>query len=376
MGGLRVGERVFGLDVMRAMAGVMVMVSHTSHLVAGHWPHFPVVPSIDWVGVFFVLSGFLIGGLLLDASEKPGPASLRFLDFMQRRWLRTLPNYYLFLLLNILLVYLGTAPGMLSHRTVAYAVFMQNFHLPLDLFFWESWSLAVEEWFYLLFPLIVFGAVALFGLRGNMAFLLACGLFIALPVVARFSVAHHVLDGPTWSLWIQKLVITRLDAPGYGMLAAWLARGWPSAWKRACWPATVLGLFLLLTYCTRGYDAAPRFSTFGLESLEPFSVALLLPLLSGWRTGGVLQRPMHGLSLITYAIYMVHLPILYLFGDRVPDPVAWKCALHYALLLSATVGIAILVYRLWERPFMQLRAPFGQWLARQWAYSGTMDRRT
>ncbi|MBK6892203.1 MAG: acyltransferase [Flavobacteriales bacterium] len=161
MSGERVGGRIFGLDVMRAMAGVMVMLAHTSHLVADHWPRFPVVPSIDWVGVFFVLSGYLIGGMLLDASSKPGPAPLRFLDFMQRRWLRTLPNYYLFLLLNILLVSVGAAPGMLGHMTAAYAVFMQNFHLPLDLFFWESWSLAVEEWFYLLFPLIVFGTIAL-----------------------------------------------------------------------------------------------------------------------------------------------------------------------------------------------------------------------
>ena len=374
MSGLRAGGRVFGLDVMRAMAGVMVMLAHTSHLVAGHWPHFPAVPSIDWVGVFFVLSGFLIGGLLLDASAKPGPFSLRFWDFMQRRWLRTLPNYYLFLLLNILLVYVGAAPGMLSHMTAAYALFMQNFHLPLDLFFWESWSLAVEEWFYLLFPLLVFGSIALFGLRGRGAFLLACVLFIALPVAARFTLAHHVVDGTTWALWIHKLVITRLDAPGYGMLAAWLARGWPTAWRRARWPALIIGLFLLLTYCTRGYDAAPRFATFTLGSLEPFSVALLLPLLSGWRNGGVLQQPMRGLSLITYAIYMVHLPMLYLFGDRVPDPVAWKCALHYALLLSATVALASLVYRFWELPFMQLRAPLGRWLARKWAHTRTADR--
>ena len=136
----------------------------------------------------------------------------------------------------------------------------------------------------------------------------------------------------------------------------------------------IIGLFVLLTYCTRGYDAAPHFATFALGSLEPFSVALLLPLLSGWKKGGVFQQPMRGLSLITYAIYMVHLPMLYLFGELVPDPVAWKCALHYALLLSATVAIATLVYRLWERPFMQLRAPFGQWLARKWAHSGTTDR--
>lgn len=73
---------------------------------------------------------------------------------------------------------------MLSHATAAYAVFLQNFHVPLDLFFWESWLLAVEEWFYLLFPLIVIGLVGLVAVRGDRAYLAACAIFILLPIAA------------------------------------------------------------------------------------------------------------------------------------------------------------------------------------------------
>jgi peptidoglycan/LPS O-acetylase OafA/YrhL len=69
--------------------------------------------------------------------------------------LRTLPNNHLFLLLNIALVALGLAPGLLNANTAAYFVFLQNLWKQLGLFFWESWSLAVEEWFYLLFPPLV-----------------------------------------------------------------------------------------------------------------------------------------------------------------------------------------------------------------------------
>lgn len=97
-------EKIFGLDLMRATAGVMVMLSHTGQLVGQHWPRFPHVPYVDWVGLFFVLSGFLFGGILLDGIAANGSSLLRFADFMQRRWLRTLPNYFLFLLLNIVLV--------------------------------------------------------------------------------------------------------------------------------------------------------------------------------------------------------------------------------------------------------------------------------
>lgn len=71
---------------------------------------------------------------------------------------------------------------MLSHATAAYAVFMQNFHVPLDLFFWESWSLAVEEWFYLLFPLIVFGAIGALALQGRRAYLACLRALLAVPM--------------------------------------------------------------------------------------------------------------------------------------------------------------------------------------------------
>ncbi|MBP9081177.1 MAG: acyltransferase [Flavobacteriales bacterium] len=357
------GERIFGLDLMRATAGVMVVLSHTGHLVERHWPRFPNVPYVDWVGVFFVLSGFLIGAILLDSLAAKGSAMLRFADFMQRRWLRTLPNYYLFLVLNIWLVHIGSAPGMLSPATPAYAVFMQNFHQPLDLFFWESWSLAVEEWFYLLFPLLAFGAIALIGMHGERAFLMACVLFIVVPIGARALVAHHVTDDPSLLIWVKKLVITRLDAPGMGMLAALLAHQWPRAWRAVRWPTFIGGSWLLLAISHVDFLSAPVFSVYGLESMAALAVALLLPLLSTWRSAGPLDAPMRRLSLITYAMYLVHLPMLYRWGHLVPHPVAAFCALRYVLFLAVALALSALVFRCWERPFMRLREPAGRWLA-------------
>lgn len=363
------GGRIFGLDLMRATGGIMVVLAHTGHLVEQHWPRFPIVPPIDWVDLFFLLSGFLIGGILLDTMDSKGTPAFRCMDFLQRRWLRSLPNYYLFLALNVWLVHAGIAQGMTSHATWGYAVFMQNFHLPLNLFFWESWSLAVEEWFYLLFPLIAFGAVALLGLSGRRAFLLASIAFITIPVVARFGVAHHVHDADTWSIWVNKLVITRLDAPGLGMLAAWVARGWPAAWRTVRWPAFLIGLFLMGTVGLMRYADAPTFAIYAQESVVAVAVALLLPLLSTWRSGGWLSQPMRRLSLITFALYLVHMPMLYLFGARVPDPVAWVCAWHYALFLAVALALSALVFVLWERPFMRLRDPMGRWLSAHWPRS-------
>lgn len=365
MSGQRAGGRIFGLDVMRAAGGILVVLAHTGWLVSTHWPRFPMVPHVDWVDLFFVLSGFLIGGMLLDATESKGTPGFRLIDFLQRRWLRSIPNYWLFVLVNVLLLMAGLAPGLLNDRAWAYMVFMQNLHEPLDLFFWESWSLAVEEWFYLLFPIIVFGSMALFSWRGKQSFLLGCIIFITFPIAARFVVAHHVVDPLTWGLWVKKLVITRLDAPGLGMLAAYISRGWPKRWHALRWPAFVLGAAILFTVGTTTYEEAPVFVTYGLESVAPFSVALLLPLLSAWRSGGMLSNPIRRLSLITYALYLIHMPMVYLFGKYVEHPVAWVCAFRYALLLAAMLSLSALVFLFWERPFMKLRDPIGRWLRKR-----------
>ncbi len=359
------GGRIFGLDVMRATAGVMVMLSHTGYLVEQHWPQFPHVPRMDWVGIFFVLSGYLIGHILLEGTAAKGKKLPRFMDFMQRRWLRTLPNYFLFLLLNILLVYLGLAPGMLSHSTAAYAVFMQNFHIPLDLFFWESWSLAVEEWFYLLFPLMVFGLIGWAAIDRQRAYGITCTAFIALPVLARWSIGPHVVNDDTWTLWVHKLVITRLDAPGMGMLAAWIAAQWPRPWRAIRFPAFIIGLAVLLRLGGMHFSDSPGFMLVGYESIYAAAIALLLPLLASWRSAGPLNAPLRGLSLITYSLYLAHLPMLYLFGKYVPHPIAWLCALQFALFTSATVAVATVIYLVWERPFMRLRNPMGRWLRKQ-----------
>ncbi|HRD52194.1 MAG TPA: acyltransferase family protein, partial [Flavobacteriales bacterium] len=220
--------RVFGLDLMRATAIVLVVFWHSADVLRTAVPGIALPPHVDGVDLFFVLSGFLIGGILLrSAAMENVPWHRRLLDFWQRRWLRTLPNYYLFLLINILLVLAGMNGGVINHNTWAYALFLQNVWKPLDLFFWESWSLVVEEWFYLLFPLLLFGALVITGAAAKRIFLILALLFILAPMLMRFILAPEIP-----SLWhmeqgLRKLVITRLDAIGWGILAAWLQSFYP-----------------------------------------------------------------------------------------------------------------------------------------------------
>ena len=149
-------QRIFGLDLLRTLAIVGVVIGHGKPILGAADTEFPWIPLGDGVDMFFVLSGYLIGGILISEFVVPGKLGLRELfHFLQRRWFRTLPNYYLILGVNVLFAYLGWSMGNLDFFSWKFLCFTQNLNWHFEGFFWESWSLAVEEWFYLTFPLLV-----------------------------------------------------------------------------------------------------------------------------------------------------------------------------------------------------------------------------
>jgi len=95
-------KRVFGLDLMRALAIIFVVIGHGGWILDKANTNFPWIRFIDGVELFFVLSGFLIGGILIKIFQNTESLNLNTIwDFWIRRWFRTLPNYYLVLVLNI-----------------------------------------------------------------------------------------------------------------------------------------------------------------------------------------------------------------------------------------------------------------------------------
>ena len=136
------------------IVGPALSLSHGVMLVEAHFPALAVLRHLGSVGVdlFFVLSGFLIGGILWRTGAQLRSGRV-LMGFWLRRWLRTLPNYYFFLVVAVL-VLLATRPQSIDwlHRVLPTALFVQNFAQRVTPFFPESWTLAVEEWFYLLFP--------------------------------------------------------------------------------------------------------------------------------------------------------------------------------------------------------------------------------
>jgi peptidoglycan/LPS O-acetylase OafA/YrhL len=148
------GGRVFGLDLLRAAAIMMVICAHGFVVL---YPHFGEPLGIFGHGgfygveLFFVLSGFLIGQILIRAGADLARAG-NVVFFYVRRWFRTLPLFFLFLIVNVVFERMFRAHAVGAAEALTHGFFLRNFSAFQMTFFPESWSLAIEEWFYLLFP--------------------------------------------------------------------------------------------------------------------------------------------------------------------------------------------------------------------------------
>ena len=171
------------------------------------------------VELFFVLSGFLIGRILLR-SEQQLAQPVGIAVFYIRRWFRTLPLFWLFIAINVLLEFFLRNRRLTLTEILGHGFFLQNFAALKMSFFGKSWSLAVEEWFYLLFPLALWLGLKIWK-RFDTVFLLTAAAFFLFSTVARMFSAPH--PNASWTDWQRMVVIYRFDALMIGVFAAWLS---------------------------------------------------------------------------------------------------------------------------------------------------------
>lgn len=124
------------------------------------------------------------------------------LHFYARSALRILPNYYFILLIYYLLVHGQIIAGDTHACSIWYFItFTQNLFTPFYNFYWESWTLPVQWWFYLLFPFLL--ALLTPRIKAKHAVPVICCLFILLSLVYRNCVASHATDQFWWGVWIR-----------------------------------------------------------------------------------------------------------------------------------------------------------------------------
>ena len=362
-------DRVFGLDLLRAAAIMMVICAHAFVVL---YPHFG--PALSLLGhggfygveLFFVLSGFLIGQILIRQGlglDRAGDVAV----FYVRRWFRTLPLFFLFLIINVWLEFQFRGHRVGLAETLSHGFFLRNltgFHMS---FFPESWSLAIEEWFYLLFP-----AALWLGLktskRFDAVFLSAAFAFFAFSTIARMLAATD--PAATWSEAQRMAVIYRFDALMLGMFGAWLSIRFPERWARHAMVSALAGIVLLLAMYVTLWKIENGQLAFGDDdyfartfrfTCVSLGFALLLPWTSGWK----LARENFGstavrrIALWSYGLYLVHLPVFLIVTRtliRADDARALMPALaSFALQVGGAIILSALLYRFFEAPCTRLR---------------------
>lgn len=356
------GQRIFGLDLIRAIAIILVLLVHSGFMLNNtYFEGFPWVRLPDGVDVFFVLSGFLIGSILLKEIHHPtGFDSRRLARFWKRRWFRTLPNYYLILLANYLVVRYGIINEDIDQFSWHFLVFTQNLFHPFYGFFWESWSLSIEEWFYLLTPILILGLMRF--IKPQHAFLIATLVMILAPLIYRISIANPEVDYFWWDLRFRKTVVSRLDSIGYGLLAAWLFRSFPQWWHRLRWQALVLGCLLIVMLMQVNASHQSLYMQGPFLSLIPIAVMLFLPAANAWRSaGGLISRSVEHISKISYSMYLINLALVAeVIRDNFPPEGGMDGIMKYLVFWVVVITVSTLLYRFFEKPVMDLRDRIGR----------------
>lgn len=354
-------SRTFGLDLFRAVAILLVVLSHGGFIIDKVLPGFPYISLIDGVELFFVLSGFLIGTILIrNYEENETFGSKELLSFWKRRWFRTLPNYYLILLVNIILVSSGIIKGDINQFNWKFFFFLQNFSTYFTDFFWESWSLTVEEWFYILTPLTILAFHYL--LRKSVSkkwiVFLSVAAFIALPLLYRVLISGEEVDRFWYDVKFRKVVITRLDAIMYGVFFAWIRYYYLNLHRKLAWPLFIAGILIVhysMDFAKQnpvGFHAKTwYFSAVGLGA------AMLLPLADKFKTcNNLFGRAVVHISLISYSMYLINLALV----AQVIENNFWPAEGNQALMLyvvywSVVIIASTLLYKYFEKPMMDFR---------------------
>ena len=342
------------LDALRALAVLLVLGRHFPEMPPG-WKGAAVPGWMElwqrggWIGVdlFFVLSGFLVSGLLFREHRRFG--AIRYGHFLVRRGCKIYPAF--FFMFGAVLLYAAHMgrpfvgwPVVLSEM-----FFVQNYGPAL---FPHTWSLAVEEHFYLLLPLL------LLAVRGkkDAPFALLPRLFIGVAVLAlaaRITTTQMLDFRLKTHLFPTHL---RIDSLLFGVLLSWATHFAPETlerlWTRFRWPLACAAVALVWPAFCVEIGSGWYLHTVGLAGFSLASGVLLMFALR-WKSA---WRPLASIGAYSYSIYLWHIPVRFFGLAWLPRDASPLTRSFTYLALSIVTGI--LAAWLIERPFLALRDRF------------------
>jgi peptidoglycan/LPS O-acetylase OafA/YrhL len=365
------------LDGLRGLAIVLVVFYHFSlphRDFHGNQPGLVLqLAQAGWMGVdlFFVLSGFLITGILMETRTQ----AHYFRNFLGRRFLRIWPLYYLNLLVLLVLLPLvmPSVPPQLQgmqDKQVWFWLYGANWLFAMEGGFGTTsggyfWSLAVEEQFYLLWPLVVYGLSDRALLRTSFALL--CLSLVSRIVLANMGIA-------TGSLYT--MTFTHLDGLAVGSCLAICSRSPAMSARLASMLPVAIGVALLGLLAVWVVDRdlffwSKAMATYGYTFIAILSGALLLCVMQGGKTGRLSRffsnRFLTLCGKYSYALYLIHVPVAGLLFpltfralDKLIPAVGYdmKFLIFVVVAFVVSCGLSITSWYVFEGPIMTLKRYF------------------
>jgi len=355
-------SRVAALDGLRALAVIAVMLEH-SHLQFGHG-------GLFGVDVFFVLSGFLITGVLLGERERHGRISFR--RFYARRVLRLYPALVVVLIVCTPVGWTlvpGHTWGDWFAAVAAAATYTSNFvilvngQLTLGVLD-PTWSLAIEEQFYLLWPVALMGLLALgVSARARIGIVLA----VAAGGLSLFWITYHPLTGPAVPLDMSGLsAYVRPDAR-FGELLIGCALAMALAGRRGrplpVWGERAMAGAVLVAIAGLWLSRELFVQTLQPGGGNPMAMIPVVAVCAGilvariatgprsWTARVLSLTPLPQIGLISYGLYLWHAPVFAVIKE---DPFGLTGA-EQLVQWALTFALAIASYLVVEQPFLRLK---------------------
>jgi peptidoglycan/LPS O-acetylase OafA/YrhL len=388
-------RRWLGLDLIRTAAMLLVLFGHVTFRMPQTTRPYHLLFDIRNMGLigvdlFYVLSGFFIGGLLLTEFQRKG--SINIGRFLIRRAWRLLPLYYLAVLWGWRWYHLHPFSVEDGHPVTPVAfwqmwpflTFVQNYYNVADHNFgagavMQTWTVASLIHFYVIIALLL-GVLSMAGKNA----LRALPWIVLLTFGACFALRLHSapIDTKGYDAWKSYFPThLRLDEPMFGVLLAyWVVNCRPQLerFMRVAWPMIVIAAIAMMLPIALRKKEEPRFVfVWGYTVAAVGGGALML---TAWylenRRININARPIPGRPILkaisyigiwSYSIYLWHQPLCQYLGLRVRNVIGthivkWASPFHYlavvAVYLAMSIGLGAVMYYVLEKPLQSLRRKF------------------
>lgn len=346
-------KRSFGIDLIRTLSVIIVIFRHYKVTEGFNFGLY----AIDYL---FVISGYLIGQILLkDFYRSESTSFSTATHFMIRRWFRILPLYYFAIFLKFLIL-----PDIGSN-IVYYILFLQNHFYGID-FYPVTWTLVIDEWFYLGAPLLLYGFLRIFGHapRKGLFFLIAVILGINL-----LRMAWVMYSGASFESLVGNVPF-RQDTLVIGVLAAYIKLHYKKAFDRLNTPVVFWTSFaaFLAVVTWIGMISGEKFAgmndyfwtrTYGF-SLIAILITATMPYFENsvkpipFKPLNFLNKAVFQISMYSYALYLFHLEVKdsieYLFPS-----IKSHLLLRNITCIAAVVVLSFILHHILEKPMLRIR---------------------